>query len=169
MEINLGNDPLRLPTINKADIYEGEIISVRDVESDQAGNPINPYVEVKFRSSDGVLTESFYVSEKAVVRLRVLWFQATGTEISGTIDTKKFQQLVGVKGYFKVVPSIDTTGKVRFKLPFDRFFSVNRRALVFSKTEKDLVEQAEKILADASAASTGTTVPEATGSGELPF
>jgi len=149
MDINIGNEEVKRPYIQEAGIYNGVIAKVDEVTQDKDGNVLpSPYLGVLFETKAGTHYEKFYVSEKAVSRLKELWTSLMDSDLAERVESSLFQQLVGKKVSFMLVPTISgSNGKVYYNCPFANFIRLEEygNTLKFSAKQKETIAEVAKL------------------------
>lgn len=136
-------------TMTRAGVID--VFTISDVKFDSTKNKGTYYCGVKFERKNDSFSHSFFLSEKAVGRLKSLIKAATGKELEEEVyEDQISKMLLGAKVALKVTGKIDTeNGRAYPDLSFGGFAKPAEKIgdLSFSDQENDKNKEAEKVYA----------------------
>ena len=142
------------------------VFSISNVEFGTTKNKGTYYMGVTFTRKEDEFQHSFFLSEKALPRVKSLVKHASGVELDTSVHEEKLITLLkGRNLAMKVTARFDDeNGRAYPNLPFGGFCKAPERVgeLSFSKAEQDDIKRAEHIRQ-----SGATARPEATPSTEF--
>lgn len=137
------------------------VFTISDVKFDTTKNKGTYYMGVTFSRSGDEFSHSFFLSEKALPRIKTLVKNVAGVELdSEVLEEKLVALLKGKQVALKVTARIDeTNGRAYADLSFGGFSkpAANVEDLIFSSKEEELNNKAKAIYASASAGADAPT------------
>lgn len=137
------------------------VFKISDVKFDTTKNKGTYYMGVTFSRSGDEFSHSFFLSEKALPRIKSLVKNVAGVDLdSEVLEEKLIALLKGKEVALKVTARIDeTNGRAYADLSFGGFSKPADKVgeLAFSSKEEELNEKAKAIYASASAGADAPT------------